>query len=133
MNIELYKGSVVQDGARATVLLPYVEEDMKKGDTVRLVNAVMDVLATAVVEGIEIVPFSVVQNVQLVDNVHPELRHWSNAFAFLQARHLEFQQTENVTLVTFIPTLQPVQTHKEEAEGLDVEFEATEGIEEDGN
>jgi hypothetical protein len=114
VNIELYKGSLIQDGVRATALLPYVEDDIKKGDTVRLLNATLDVLATAVVEDIKVETFAALQNSQLADNVHPELRHWANAFAFLQARHVGFQQTEKVTLLTLMPALQPVQAHEEE-------------------
>jgi len=102
-NIQLYGGSVIEQGVQASVLLPFIEEEVKDGDVVFLIGENEEIVGTALVDDLSVHTFAMVHNKQLADNVHPEMRHWANAFAFLCSKHEGFSQLEKVTIIRLTP------------------------------
>jgi hypothetical protein len=72
-------------------------------ETVRLVNAAGEILGVAKVTASLTKTFALIQNAELANNSHPDMTSWPGAHAVLLDQIEEFRQTDQVTIVAFIP------------------------------
>lgn len=97
--LTLLSGTQVKFDEQQTVLLPEVHDDIKKGDVVQLENEKREFLGFAEVEEVLIENFSLLQNVHLRNNAHPDLGSWPNAYVTLLTLVQGFSQNDQVTVV----------------------------------